>query len=42
MPVKRPEYQTGSYYHIFNRGAHQRSLFKYKENFLFVIRKNKH
>ena len=41
MPAKRPEYQPGSYYHIFNRGAHQRSIFKDNENYLFVLRKIK-
>jgi REP element-mobilizing transposase RayT len=41
MPAKRPEYQQGSYYHIFNRGAHQRSIFKDNENYLFALRKIK-
>ena len=41
MPSKRPDYQPGSYYHIFNRGAHHRSIFKDQENYLFVIRKIK-
>jgi len=41
MPSKRPDFQPGSYYHIFNRGAHHRSIFKDQENYLFVIRKIK-
>jgi len=41
MPTKRPEFLPGAYYHIYNRGAHQRSLFINKENYRFVIRKIK-
>lgn len=41
MPTKRPEFQPNSYYHIFNRGAHQQSIFKDNENYLFALRKIK-
>lgn len=39
MPTKRPEFLPSAYYHIYNRGAHQQTLFNDKENYRFVIRK---
>ncbi len=42
MPVRRPDYSPGQFYHIYNRGAHHKSIFKESENYLFVIRKLKH
>ena len=40
MP-KRPQYLPGEYYHIYNRGAHQVSIFREPENYLFVLRNMK-
>ncbi|PKO15842.1 MAG: transposase [Chloroflexi bacterium HGW-Chloroflexi-10] len=42
MPVPRPDYISGQYYHIYNRGAHQKPIFQEPENYLFVLRKIKH
>jgi putative transposase len=39
MPTKRPEYLPGQYYHFYNRGAHQVSIFHEDDNYLFVLRK---
>jgi len=41
MPTPRPPYAEGCYYHIFNRGAHQVSIFREHDNYLFVLRKMK-
>ncbi len=41
MPVPRPAYLPGQYYHIYNRGAHRLSIFREPENYLFVLRKLK-
>jgi hypothetical protein len=41
MPIPRPAYLPGHYYHIYNRGAHRKSIFKEPANFLFVQRKIK-
>jgi REP element-mobilizing transposase RayT len=41
MPAKRPQYLPGHYYHIYNRGAHRRSIFREGDNYLFVLRKIK-
>jgi putative transposase len=41
MPAKRPEYRPGLYYHFYNRGAHQVSIFREEDNYLFVLRKIK-
>ena len=41
MPSKRPEYVPGHYYHIYNRGAHQISIFREEDNYLFVLRQMK-
>jgi REP element-mobilizing transposase RayT len=38
---RRPEYLSGHYYHIYNRGASHTSIFLDADNFLFVIRKMK-
>jgi len=38
MPTYRPHWAPGHYYHIFNRGAHQVSLFREEENYDFVLR----
>jgi len=42
MPQPRPPYQTGQYYHIYNRGRSRLSIFKEPANYLFVLRKIKH
>jgi REP element-mobilizing transposase RayT len=41
MPVKRPEYLPGHYYHFYNRGAHRLSIFREEDNYIFVLRKVK-
>ena len=38
MP-KRPQYQQGHIYHIYNRGAHREPLFQEETNYLFVLNK---
>jgi len=37
MSKPRPEFIQGSYYHIYNRGAHKQNIFKEHSNYLFVI-----
>lgn len=42
MPHARKDlltWQKGMYYHIYNRGAHQMSIFREPKNYLFVISK---
>jgi len=42
MPYARKDtltWQKGMYYHIYNRGAHQKSIFRERTNYLFVIGK---
>ena len=42
MPLARKdsiEWLPGNYYHIYNRGARQKSIFREKENYLFVLEK---
>ncbi len=44
MPYARKDlltWQKGMYYHIYNRGAHQTSIFREPKNYLFVIAKVK-
>jgi putative transposase len=44
MPYARKDlltWQKGMYYHIYNRGAHQMSIFREPKNYLFVISKIK-
>jgi putative transposase len=41
MPKTRPEYLSGHFYHLFNRGAHRVSLFREHDNYIFVLRKVK-
>ena len=44
MPYARKNlltWQKGMYYHIYNRGAHQTSIFREPKNYLFVIAKVK-
>lgn len=44
MPYARKDlltWQKGMYYHIYNRGAHQTSIFRERANYLFVIGKMK-
>lgn len=36
---RRPQYEQGQYYHIYNRGANRQSIFYDKENYLFVLRR---
>lgn len=42
MPRKRPDHLPGHFYHFYNRGAHQLSIFRESANYLFVLRKVKH
>ena len=42
MRPRRPAYQAGPYYHIYNRGAHRESIFRNEDNYLFVLLKIKH
>jgi hypothetical protein len=42
MPYARKDlltWQKGMYYHIYNRGAHQTSIFREPGNYLFVLSK---
>ncbi len=41
MAQKRPPYQPGSVYHVYNRGSHRLSIFREPDNYLFVLRKIK-
>ena len=41
MPKDRPVYARGHFYHFYNRGAHQVSIFREEDNYLFVLRKIK-
>jgi REP element-mobilizing transposase RayT len=41
MPAKRPDYVTGGFYHLYNRGVHRFSLFREEDNYYFVMRKAK-
>lgn len=44
MPYARKNlltWQKGMYYHIYNRGAHQMSIFREPKNYLFVLAKMK-
>ena len=44
MPKARKdeiEWQAGSYYHIYNRGARQLSIFREPDNYLFALRRLK-
>jgi putative transposase len=40
--ITRPEFVSGSFYHIYNRGAHREPIFREEENYRFVLRKIKH
>ncbi len=42
MSQKRPDYFSGGYYHIYNRGAHQHSIIREPANFLFLLDRLKH
>lgn len=42
MPVRTTEFVKGNYYHIYNRGARQQSVFTKPDNYEFVIRQMKH
>jgi len=39
MRPRRPSYMPGHFYHIYNRGAHSTTVFREKDNYLFVLRK---
>jgi len=42
MPYARKDkihWSPGSYYHIYNRGAHQTGIFREQDNYLFVLQK---
>ena len=44
MPYARKDllaWEKGAFYHIYNRGAHQTSIFRERTNYLFVIGKMK-
>ena len=41
MPSTRPPFLHGGYYHIYNRGARQLSIFREPDNYLYAIRKIK-
>ena len=41
MPIPRPKYQPGCYYHFYNRGRSRLSIFKEPDNYLFVLKKAK-
>lgn len=38
MPRRKIQFKQGSYYHIFNRGADRRSIFRQEENYHLVLR----
>ena len=39
MRPRRPTYLPDQYYHIYNRGAHKKSIFQEEENYIFVLQK---
>jgi len=41
MRPRRPAYQAGHYYHLYNRGANRESIFREKDNYVFVLGKIK-
>ncbi len=41
MPVRTLQFQSGAYYHIYNRGAARQSIFRAATNYLFVLRRMK-
>lgn len=41
MPKRKVTFTQGHYYHIYNRGADRRSIFKEDENYAFVLRRVK-
>ena len=41
MPSQRPEFLPGYFYHFYNRGAHQVSIFREEDNYHYVLRKMK-
>lgn len=41
MSRKIPEFQSGHYYHIYNRGADRKPIFFEKENYTFLLRRIK-
>ncbi|MEW5871789.1 MAG: transposase [Chloroflexota bacterium] len=41
MSSRRPDYDPGQFYHIYNRGAHGVSIFREQDNYLYVLRKVK-
>jgi hypothetical protein len=43
MPIARKDtiqWETGNYYHIYNRGARGKSIFREKTNYFFPSQKN--
>lgn len=38
MPRRKVQFVQGSYYHIYNRGADQRSIFRSEENYRYCLR----
>lgn len=41
MQPRRPEYVAGSYYHIYNRGAHRTSIFRQADDYISLLRQVK-
>ncbi len=45
MPLARKDiiqWEAGNYYHIYNRGAREKSIFREKTNYLFVLDRMRH
>ncbi|MCB0098113.1 MAG: transposase [Caldilineaceae bacterium] len=38
MPRRQLQFVQGAYYHIYNRGARRRSIFRTEENYLYLLR----
>jgi len=41
MPQQRPSYESGEYYHFYNRGAHRATIFREPKNYIYVLEKMK-
>jgi len=42
MPQRRTQFVQGEYYHIYNRGAGRRKVFREADNYLFAIGRAKY
>ncbi|MGB3513679.1 MAG: hypothetical protein WBA93_31635 [Microcoleaceae cyanobacterium] len=38
MPYRKIKFETGSYYHIYNRGKNRQNIFFERENYLYFLR----